>query len=301
MLKSILLLSCSSILCSSPAVFAQTKLLSVTATLPAGVARKTVRLVVFVDGSTVENPCSSTGIADNEPMFECSIKSGAHSGVFVFHIPGYKPYSIRVADVDKTESRGFQVLPLGAVHPADSDDPRIENIVSTRSQDETLRFQITVDNLSKKQISITEMKMNGSVMLACGASRSGHMPPNPINRFTISDRLLLTLYKGGKAGIRGTISDAGDHPEFPFPVTGSGISSPCSGRSFSLSTPVNFTIPAKGLFEIELLMVPRQNRASAAPKTSATGAVVRGFSVIHFAFLSTDADFPEISSDYGTH
>ena len=51
MLKSILLLSCSSILCSSPAVFAQTKLLSVTATLPAGVARKTVRLVVFVDGS----------------------------------------------------------------------------------------------------------------------------------------------------------------------------------------------------------------------------------------------------------
>ena len=167
-------------------------------------------------------------------MFECSITSGAHSGVFVFHIPGYKPYSIRVADVDKTESRGFPVLPLGAVHPADSDDPRIENMVSTRSQDETLRFQSRSISLSKKQISITEMKMNRSVMLACGASRSGHMPPNPINRFTISDRLLLTLYKGGKAGIRGTISDAGDHPEFPFPVTGSGISSPCSGRSFSL-------------------------------------------------------------------
>jgi hypothetical protein len=299
MLKSIVFF-----LLSASTAHAQTKLISVTATLPAGVARKNVRLVVFVDGSTAENPCSPSGVADNEAIFECAVKLDARSGVFVFRIPGYKPYSITAADLDKKANRGFAVLPLGAVHPADAEDPRIDNVVSTRSQDGTLRFQITVNNLSTKKIPITEIKMNGRHMVGCGVSPGGHMPPNPTTRFTISDRLLLTPYKTGKAGITGTISDAGDHPEFPFPVTGTGLSAPCSGRSFSLSAPVNFTIPDQGLFEIELLMpVGRKHPSGGAdsPNTLATGEVVGRFPEIHFALLTADKDHPEISSDYGGH
>ena len=148
MLKSILFY-----LCASTVVLGQTKLLSVTATIPAGVSRRSVRLAVLVDMSKAETPCSLTGEADNDPMFECFVHAEARSGEFIIRMPGYKPYSIKVPDLDKTEVRGFAVLPLGTVHAAESDPPRIDHITLTRSQDGSLRYRIMVNNLAAKQIS----------------------------------------------------------------------------------------------------------------------------------------------------
>jgi hypothetical protein len=300
MLKSILLY-----LFTSTVVFGQTKVVSVTTAIPAGVLRRSVRLAVFVDGSKAETPCSLTGEADNDPMFECFVQAEARSGEFIVRMPGYKPYSIKVPDLDKTEVRGFAVLPLGTIHAAESDPPRIDHITLTRSQDGSLRYQIMVNNLAAKQISIAQINMDA--YLRRMPRSGGLMPSNPATNFTISDRLLLTPYKPGKAGISATITLASDHPEFPFHVTGNGVFHPVSDDSFNLSAPVNFTIPAHEFFEIELLIPKSHNQESSSDaassgansaKTLATWEVVERFSEIHFTLHTTDRDHPDIDSDY---
>jgi hypothetical protein len=285
--------------CTSAIALAQMSSVEVRATTPRGVATEDVQLTLFLDGSTAEIPCKRMGSSGlNEPLFFCYVKPGVYSAMFRFSMPGYKPYSVNVASLNAKDSLGD--VRLGVLHPIDSDEPRIENIVSTRGNDRSIRFQITVNNLSKKQFLITQLRMEGTADPTCGV---GHEPPV---YFKVSERLQLTPSKSGKVGISGTIADPSDHPDFPAQVTGTGVFHDCGHNEFSLSAPMNFTIPAQDYFEIELLIPsdrnPRRNSdrdtSRTSPTTMATSDVVVRFHRIRFTLATSDKDQSEIKAYY---
>lgn len=289
--------------CTSAIALAQTSYLDVTATIPRGVALEDVNLSLFLNGSTAGIPCERERHSGRDSQFSCDVKPGVYSGLFRFSMPGYKPYSVNIADLKVNDK--FVDVRLGVLHPIDSDEPRIENIVLTRGKDKSIRFQITVNNLSKKQVLITQLRMGyTSPSDLAGDGDVGREPPT---HFKVSDRLRLTPSKSGKMGISGTIADQSDHPDFPAEVTGTGVFR--SGEmNFCLSAPMNFTIPAQDYFEIELLIPSNRNQAPnrsrdifRTPSTAvSTSELLGSFSPILFVLATSDKDQPEIKSYYSS-
>jgi hypothetical protein len=261
----------------------------VTAKLPPGVAPEAVRVEYLPDGSKKASPCTFAGRSGGDPMYECDFEPGAQSaGVFVFRMAGYQLVTVRAASLQPLP--GEVAIHLGSIHAANSDEPRIDKVAKTVDADGSVRFDIAANNQSRHSITVSAMQMGGSYLRSCGVRNPGssaqsRMPPNPITRFAITDRLLLK--PEGSAGIRATIADGDTHPEYPIAVTGRGESSPCSETSFRLSAPAKFVVPPGQVFSVELLFVPGH-----------TAAVVGGFDKIVFAFLTTDKDYPGLRTTY---
>jgi hypothetical protein len=270
--------------------------LQVVATLPKGVPREEAELGVFFDGSPTQVSCPLVGASGSDPLFFCDVKPGEHTARFQFLLPGYKPYSVNVPTLKVTES--FIELNLGVLHPQDSDEPRIENIVLTRSNDGGSRFQISVNNLSKAQILVTSLKIDASEDLVCGV---GHTPPLV---FKVSDKLTLLPSTSGRAGVRGTISDSADHPEFPAQITGTGVFHVCGHNEVNLTAQMNFTIPALDYYEIELIIPSARSHrkpsdyTSSSPVSIATSDAIARFRRIHFSLFTSDKARPTITSYY---
>jgi hypothetical protein len=273
--------------------------IQVSATLPHGVAREDVLVSVTYDGKSKATACKSSGYSSNGSMiFDCEADLGKHSASFTFTMSGYKPYRINVDDI-KVDN-GLDELNLGVLHPLDAEEARIENIARTTAADGSIRFQITVNNLSKRQVLITELRMDATADPGCGV---GHERPI---YFRLSDKLVLTPSGSGKKAISATIANAADHPDFPAKITGTGVLHPCGHNEFNLSAPMNFTIPQKDYFEIGLIIpspgTPGQRNSIKSTAASRiyvpTNGVIEKFDRIHFSFRTSDTDHQEISSYY---
>lgn len=263
--------------------------LEVTATLPPGIAEEDVKLEVFLDGSSKPVNCTLSGIGGDGPIYACEVPEGTHSGRFRFKMPGFNPYSLNVASF-----RSREELRLGELRPTPASVPRIENIVRTMSS-EGVRFEITVNNLAKVPVLIKGIRLFGSGVNECGI---GTEPPI---YFKVSKTLVLTPQQGNKQGIRGTIAAPGDHPEFPYELTGTGVFYACGTREFDLHATMNFTLPASGYYEIEIVVpasgrAPLRNaRSSPARRVEVpTTTIVDMVSRIRFTLETSDPTYSEI-------
>src|SRR5229473_3553686 len=196
MMKSELILV---VIFTSLVLSAQNGLVRVAATTPRETNIEDARVSILVDGGTAETPCAWR--PNRSGSFVCQVKVGKHSAMFWFKVPGYKPYSVNVASVNIDKPGDVLDIKLGVLQLTESEEPRIENIVVAHAEDGFARYQITIHNVSKKQILITGISMQGSQYTSCAVDL---YPPG---YFKMSDNLVLTVEKSGKRKIVGTVAD----------------------------------------------------------------------------------------------
>ena len=282
------------------ALLAQDAFLEVTARLPRGVAREDCRLILYVDGAKQGTPCSLRG-SQGDAAFYCPLTPNARNARFKFELPSYKPYTRNapIVMIGNASSRYAQIN-LGDLQPEPSEEPAIENIVLTSSADDAIRFQIALNNRSKKEVLITRIELSGAAESNCGI---GTKPPV---YFQLSKQLLLAPAKSGTIAIGGTLAANGDHPQFPYTVTGTGVFDRFGHSEFRLSAPATFDIPT-GYSEIDLV-IPASgshpdwtrvvNSSRKNPVEAPATEMLAAFERIRFTLTTSNRDYAEIKSYY---
>ena len=285
---------------ASAALFAQSDYLEPTARLPKGLAREDCRLTLFLDGSDTAIACRMTDFIGDAATFLCPLAPNARLALFVFELPGFKPFARNALIVRPAASSRILPIDLGELRPVPSDEPRIESILLRRGDGNVTRFLITLDNRAKKEVLVTGIRLSGVARASCGV---GTGPPV---YFTLSRQLLLTANRSGKTAIAGTLTDRND-AKFPYQVSGAGVFNPCGDSEFTLSTPATFTI-RPGFSEIDFeipaaaVRNPNWNKVTNSSRTdpieAPTTDILDRFDRIRFTLTTSDRNHPEIKAYY---
>jgi hypothetical protein len=277
-----------------------------SAVLPAQTKRENIDLSLLVDG-TKEVACGKWSTSSDTVTFSCEVDSGGHSILVRCHVPGYKLYLINIPHLQVVPLKTTEVQ-LGNIQLTDANEPRIEQIVRTEAKDGSIRYQITVHNLSKKTILITGFGVHGGHREHCWADLN-HF----VYYFEISKELKLSFLGKDNAQIKGEIANLDDHPEFLAEVRGTALAKSCGLSRISLSAPVTLELPADDYLELQLI-IPKSKIHSLTPPGGEDAAthfygpsqlieiptveVFQMFRNLCFVLTTSNKDWREIKSYY---
>lgn len=281
----------------------------ITAKLPAGVDPSDVQTTLVLDGA-VKVTCSILSrSSDNSMTFTCDAEIGAHAALVEVKASGYKLYSINMAGLNVTSDRPAEIN-LGQIHLTDSDEPRIENIIWSQAKDGSVRYQITVHNLSKEQILVTGFDVGGENQ-ECGGHASHPLP----RRLKMSAKLKVSVSRPGhNAQIRGAVTDLNDDREFATPVTGTALFRGCGFSDVHLHAPVSIRLPANDYLDIEFVIPivkdsrsPREEQRrirAARPSTPVeipTMLIFEPLGALDFRLITSNKRWREIGAHYSRY
>lgn len=301
----ILLLLCLS---STAFAFAERVEIGVTAILPAGVDKAEVQASFSLDGDSQSHECWTAKFSNR--IYTCTIfvVPGKHVFLFKYAIRGYKPYSVYVTDFTVTSSAN-PTISLGELHLLDATGPRIENIVRSTADDGSIRYEITIHNLSKRRILFTRLAIDAADEVNC------EFPPlYPAAYYKMSDELKLTFVEDGKVELQGKVADLGDHAEFVAPVTGNGFYDECGRREIHIFVPVSAVLPEESFLKIGVIVPAVKNSTSArkseelssrnarssrsTPLDVPTVYLLERFRHVYFTLTTSDKEWHEINAHF---